>query len=72
MSDFTNIIRVAVPFTATELDAGVDFVPSGDLGTITITGSGFGEGRFGETPFGGTQTVIVSAGKTNWTNIETP
>lgn len=72
MSDFTAIIEQGVPFTATELDEGVDFTPSGDLGQVVISGSGFGEGGFGEGGFGGSSSVTLSSVTTVWTNIETP
>ncbi|MCI0554203.1 MAG: hypothetical protein L0287_24905, partial [Anaerolineae bacterium] len=49
-----------------------DFFPIGDEGVVTIEGSGWGEGGFGEGPWGGGTTVILSGGETVWTEIETP
>jgi len=74
MSDFTASLNIGVVFSKTELDTGVDFTPSGDLGQIVITSTGgFGEGGFGEGGFGGsTTTLVLSGGLTTWTNINTP
>lgn len=72
MSDFTNIADIGGTFSATELDAGVDFVNTGDLGVITIVGVGFGEGGFGQGPFGGGTSLMISGGVTIWININTP
>lgn len=72
MNDFTPIFDVAVPFSSTELDSGVDFTPSGDMGQVIVQGAGFGEGGFGEGVFGGSDTIILGSSPTIWTNIETP
>jgi len=72
MADFTNTIEQGVPFTSVELDEGIDFVGVGDAGTITVEGSAYGEGNYGEGPYGGSATYILSYGTTEWTNVDTP
>lgn len=72
MSDFAAVAEQGVPFSATELDEGVDFTDSGDVGQVVIPGAGFGEGGFGEGPFGGPSTYILSPIITVWTNVGTP
>lgn len=72
MPDFSDVIDISGIFTDFELDTGVDFVDTGDLGAIIISGGGFGEGGFGEGPFGGGTTVILTSPTTTWTDIGSP
>jgi len=70
--DFTSIFELGAIFGETELDTGVDFVSMGDAGVIVILGTGFGEDGFGEGPFGGMASFMLSAPETEWTPIDTP
>lgn len=72
MSDFTNETEIAGIFSKYELDDGVDFQATGDFGLLTIEDYGWGEGGWGDIPWGGGQTVIIDTPTTIWTNIETP
>lgn len=49
-----------------------DFIPIGDEGVTTIVGVGFGDGGFGEGPFGGSTTLVINPQLTQWTEINTP
>lgn len=72
MSDFTNITDIHIDFTETELDSGVDFFSTDDMGTVIIAGSGWGD-DWGDIPWGGEDVVIpVLAPTTQWTNIDEP
>lgn len=71
MSDFTNITDIHIDFTETELDSGVDFFSTDDLGTVIISGSGWGDDWGG--PWGGEDVVIpVLSPTTQWTDIDEP
>lgn len=74
MSDFTNVIDSGVVFSNISESDTVDFTPTGDDGLIIVTTtSRYGEGVFGEGPYGGgTTTVIIGVPTTVWTNIDTP
>lgn len=72
MSDFTNVVDISGTFEETELDEGVDFYATGDYSSIVIFGGGFGEGEFGDGPFGGTQTVVLTVPTTTWVDVDEP
>lgn len=73
MSDFTNITDIHIDFTETELDDGVDFTSTDDMGTVIISGSGWGDGPWGDMPWGGEDLVIpVVAPTTQWTDVDEP
>lgn len=71
MSDFTNILDVNIFLVDTELDTGVDFTPTGDLGQIVISTEGWGEDEWGG-PWGEGTTLTLNAPPTSWTNIDEP
>lgn len=73
MSDFTNVTEAESAFDSVELDEGVDFYDAGDFETIIIEGTVYGEGNYGEGPYGGSGgSVVISYPETEWTNIDTP
>lgn len=72
MSDFTNSVDVGGTFIAIQPDTPVDFVNIGDIGLLVTEGLRFGEGGFGQGPFGGGTGLMISGGITIWININTP
>lgn len=72
MSSFANEIEISGGgFSNIAEDADSDFVNIGEFGAITVD-IGFGDGGFGEGPYGGYSTTIIDISPTVWTNIETP
>ena len=72
MSDFTNEIEISGgSFSNISEDSVSAFVNIGEFGVITIN-TGFGDGGFGEGPYGGYSETSVDGSTTIWTNIETP
>lgn len=71
-SSFSDVLDEVVAFSDYEVgDDVVDFVPTGDFGAVTTT-IGWGDGEWGNMPWGGTSTTILTGNTTIWTNIDTP
>lgn len=72
MSAFTNIDQFQVSgFSDLDADTVSDFTDIGEFG-VEITTIGYGEGGFGEGPYGGYSIRTLNASFTRWTDIETP